>query len=90
MIDGVCKMCGEFSPWCRYHDELGILLCKDCYEKVEKHHKVDGKFVVDRCKYCGHIKGVYFIKYKRRGRPAGSKNKPKPPQEVIPLMEAIE
>ena len=26
---------------------------------------------------CGHIKEIYFVPYKKRGRPKGSRNKPK-------------
>ena len=70
-MDGVCAMCREYSPFCELHDDLGVFLCPDCYDRV------DGKFVVDRCKCCGHVKGIYFIPYKKRGRPKGSKNKPK-------------
>jgi len=76
-MDRICAMCGEYSPFCELHDDLGVYLCPDCYEKVERHHRVDGKFVVDKCKCCGHVKGIYFIPYKKRGRPKGSKNKPK-------------
>jgi len=84
MYDAICAMCGEYSPFCEIHDGLDVYLCPDCMKRVEEHHLVDGKYVVDRCKCCGHIKGVYFIPYKKRGRPAGSKNK-KPPENVIPL-----
>ena len=42
----VCAMCGQISPYCKFHEELDVYLCPDCYEKVERHHGKDGKFVV--------------------------------------------
>jgi len=93
MYDATCEMCGEYSPFCEINDDfddLGVYLCPDCMKEVEKHHLVDGKFVVNRCKCCGHIKGIDFIPYKKRGRPAGHNNKSKIPKNVIPLDKIVE
>lgn len=77
-----CPICGEYyfseEDDQHYIKELDIFACCDCAEKVEKHHKIDGKYVVKKCRECGHIKEVFFIRYKKRGRKLGSKNKPKP------------
>ena len=85
MYDAICALCGEYSPFCELHDELGVYLCPDCMAEVVADHKITGKFVVDKCECCGHIKGLKFIPYKKRGRPKGSKNSFRVPKDVIPL-----
>lgn len=89
MYDAICAMCGEHSPFCEWYDDLEVYLCPLCIGQVEVNHKVTGKFVVDRCKCCGHIKGLIFIPYKKRGRPKGSKNQ-KVPDNVVPLDKVLE
>lgn len=88
-----CPICGEYyfseEEDQKYVGELDILACEDCREKVEQHHKIDGKYVVDKCKECGHVKQVYFIKYKKRGRKTGSKNKPKEEKNIKTLGDYV-
>ena len=84
-----CDLCGEyyFNEETDGHrsKELDIIICDDCQKKVEEHHKVDGKFVVIKCSECHKVKEVKWMKYKKRGRMLGSKNKPKPgePQQTV-------
>ena len=85
MEDAICARCGQYSPFCKINHELGVYLCPECFKEVEENHLVTGKFVVDRCECCGHVKGMDFIKYKKRGRPKGSKNPVRMPKDVIPL-----
>ncbi len=77
-----CQMCGE-DIFGSDHDDLypigkeSVFLCRDCAKRVEDHEeKGDGKYVVVRCKECGHIRDIKFIKYKPRGRPTGSRTDP--------------
>lgn len=85
-----CDMCGEYYPDeesdSNYCQELDITVCDECLKRIEVHHKVDGKYMVDRCSECGEVKGVKWIKYKNRGRPVGSKNKPKPSESVQAVL----
>lgn len=76
-----CPICGKYyfdeesdAHFCK---ELDIMICDDCLKKVEENHKVTGKFVVNKCKCCGNITSLEWVQYKKRGRPAGSKNKTK-------------
>ena len=84
-----CDMCGEYyfneetdGHFCK---ELDITICDDCQKKVEEHHEIEGKFVVHKCSECHKLKEVIWIKYKKRGRAVGSKNKPKPgePHQMV-------
>jgi len=77
-----CQMCGE-DIMCAGHSDLhdigkeSVYLCRDCAKRVDDHQeKGDGKYVVARCKECGHVRDIKFIKYKKRGRPTGSRNDP--------------
>lgn len=74
-----CPGCGEefddFDHEARYNQVLHIAVCEKCDERIEKHHLIDGKYVVHKCKECGHITKLEWIPYKKRGRPSGSKNK---------------
>lgn len=76
-----CPGCGEefddFDHEMRYNKALGIAVCERCDERIDNHHEVDGKYVVHKCKECGHITKLEWVAYKKRGRPAGSKNKAK-------------
>ncbi len=74
-----CPICGEYyfneetdAHFCK---ELDLMVCDDCLNKVEEKHEVTGKYIVHKCKECGHVKNIEWISYKKRGRPAGSKNK---------------
>jgi len=80
-----CQLCDDNifdddEEW--YKD---VMVCKKCQAFLEEHDQVDGKLIVDRCKECGHIKSVWFEKYKPRGRKIGSKNKPKAPKNQAVL-----
>ncbi|MCJ7816510.1 MAG: hypothetical protein MUP55_01510 [Candidatus Aenigmarchaeota archaeon] len=83
-----CPMCGgtqyNDSDF-KLCDALGISICKECSEKVEKHHQVDGRFKVIKCKECKHIKEIKWIPYKKKGRPRGSRNL-HPDQRTLPLV----
>lgn len=73
-----CPVCGDlfFDEYdMKYSKELDIVVCGDCRNKVEEHHKVDGKYIVHRCKECRQVTSVEWKKYKKKGRPIGSKNK---------------
>lgn len=76
-----CDLCGEYyddeESDGHYCKELDITICDECQKNVEEHHKVDGKIVVLRCSECHKVKEVKWVKYKKRGRTLGSKNKPK-------------
>lgn len=52
-----------------------ITACRRCHAQIEEYHLVTGKYIANKCKECGHIINVDFIRYKKRGRPKGSKNK---------------
>lgn len=86
-----CPICGEylndFDRKPKYVKELDLTVCEHCLERVEQRHKTDGKYVVHRCKECKHVRKVEFIKYRKRGRPLGSKNTPKAPDGTRTLGE---
>jgi len=89
MDDAICESCKEYSPWCQLEniDNETIYLCDDCKKrKEEREEKEHGTWKVDKCKTCGHIKGIYWKEYKKPGRKKGSKNKPKTPKNVQPLQ----
>lgn len=77
-----CQMCGEDLFGADHHDlhtigKKSYYLCRECAHHVREHEeKNDGKYVVDRCKECGHVRDIRFIKYKTRGRPRGSRTDP--------------
>lgn len=77
-----CMVCGE-DLWGADHSDLisigkeSIYACMDCHKVIDKNlEEGKGKYVINRCKSCGHITGVHFIKYKKRGRPAGKRTDP--------------
>jgi len=74
-----CPGCKEeyddFEHELKYNKALGIAVCKKCNERIDNHHKVDGKYKIIKCKECGHIKELLWIPYKKRGRKVGYKNK---------------
>lgn len=74
-----CPGCKEefddFDHEEKYNTSLGIALCEKCDERVENHHLIDGKYTVHKCKCCGNITSLEWVPYKKRGRPAGTKNK---------------
>ncbi len=88
-----CDVCGEYyfdeESDKHYVSELDIYVCDDCLARIEEHHGVDGKYVVEKCKECGHVKGVTWHPYKKRGRPAGSKNEKKEAPEKTKTLEAF-
>jgi len=78
-----CAMCGEDLFGASYTDLVNIgkkeavYLCTDCRRKVERNlEDGKGRYIVNKCKACGHIRGVVFHKYKPRGRPKGSRTDP--------------
>jgi len=82
-----CAWCGE-DIFEAGHSELfdigkeSVYLCHDCRTKVESNiDEGKGKYIVDKCRTCGHVRGLIFRKYKPRGRKKGSQNKPKPRPE---------
>ena len=72
-----CMLCDDdiFDDCEQYYKD--IMVCRKCLDYLSEHDQVDGKLVIDRCKECGHVKNVSFVKYKKRGRPTGSKNEAK-------------
>ena len=77
-----CDICGE-DLWGADHSDLvdvgkeSIWVCHDCKPRVSKLlEEGQGKFVLDRCKECGHLKSVKFQRYKKRGRPSGKTTDP--------------
>lgn len=84
-----CPICGEyfndFDHGPKHVKELDLMVCEQCLGRIERRHKIDGKYVVHRCKECGHVREVEFVKYKKRRRPVGSKNVPKEPDGIRTL-----
>ncbi len=74
-----CPSCGEeyddFNHEVKYNEALDIYVCEKCDRKIENHHLINGKYIVHKCKECGHIRKLEWIPYKKRGRPIGSRNK---------------
>ena len=76
-----CDFCGDYFLEEGYNSSFihisggTITVCRRCRAQMEKYHLVTGKYIVNKCKECGHIINVDFIRYKKRGRPKGSKNK---------------
>lgn len=77
-----CALCGEDLLGAGMEDlfDIGkesVYLCHDCRTRVDDNlESGKGKYIVDKCKACGHVKGLLFRKYKTRGRPVGSMNDP--------------
>lgn len=82
---------GLYCEWCEYeffgsddaNEYKGITLCKKCVEWFEENDGHTGKLVIEKCKECGKIKDWKFQKYKKRGRPFGSKNRLKIPSTTL-------
>jgi len=53
-----------------------VEVCSDCKRKIEETDGATGRWNVEACPNCGHVKYVRFKTYKKRGRPIGSKNDP--------------
>lgn len=78
-----------------YHMRSGdaVRLCDSCKEKFDNEDGVSGKFVAERCKSCGHLRGIKFVRYKPRGRPKGSRTDPMKLAErrgIRPLDQLVE
>jgi len=71
-----CTICeSEFV----FHDRVTIdgvevPVCPTCHKRFHERHTVVGRYYLEQCPTCHHIKGVVFKGYKKKGRPAGSKN----------------
>lgn len=55
-------------------------LCSRCIGNMENNDRITGRLIVEKCKCCGHVKNVWFRKYKPKGRKPGTTNKAKTPE----------
>ena len=85
-MSGYCDRCDE-ELWpddAQYVDGKGgtATLCESYASFIEENDRYSGRFIVECCGECGHVKQAYFKPYQKRGRKQGSQDQRKSDEKI--------